>query len=121
MRINKLLLLLTFFSSFGIFAGDLIKIHNKIAYKIKVYIIDQNENIYESKIVPSGTSVTLTECSAGRILLVDWGQKEKDGRPNVVGLSFTTEKGCGRNYNFTADLEIVEEKDIKLRPFSLSR
>ena len=119
MQINKIFILTTFFSAIGIFAGDSITIRNSVASRIKVHIIDQNEKFYETKEVQGGATSTMKQCSAGRILVVDWGEKEKDGRPKVVGLSFTTEKSCGRKYIFTSNLEIVEDKEINLRPFSL--
>lgn len=118
MRLYKIIIFAAFFSSVGIFAGDSITIYNKTAARIKVHIIDQNETFYESKEISSGSSATMNQCSAGRILVVDWGKKERDGRPKVAGLSFTTEKGCGKKYMFTPEMEIVEDRDIKLRPFS---
>ncbi|MDX1959653.1 MAG: hypothetical protein SFU98_13845 [Leptospiraceae bacterium] len=119
MIINKIFILSTLFTSMGLLAGDTITLQNSTAHKIRVHILDQNEKIYETKEIKSSATSTLTQCKIGRMLLVDWGLKEKDGRPTVVGISFESEGSCSKKFIFTSNLEIVEDKDIKLRPFSL--
>lgn len=121
MRLKKIFLLTFIFTTFGIYAGNEVTIKNSVSMKIRVIIMDKNEITYETKEIPSGGIATMKKCLPGRLLLVDWGEEEKDGRPKVIGLIMETEKGCNKKYIFTPNIELVEDKTINLRPFSLTR
>lgn len=120
MKLYKLLLLIIFFATFGLYSNEL-SVKNAVASKIRVIIMDKNEITYETKEIPSGGIATMKKCLPGRLLLVDWGEEEKDGRPKVIGLQMETKNSCNKKFIFTSNIELVEDKTINLRPFSLTK
>jgi hypothetical protein len=117
MRLINLLFCITFFAPLGLYAVDGLTIKNGTGVKIKVHIIDTNETIYETKEIQGGSTATMNKCQLGRIILVGWGEKEKDGRPKVIGTIMKTENSCAKKFIFTSSLTLIEDKDISIRPF----
>ncbi|HMW08642.1 MAG TPA: hypothetical protein PK079_26235 [Leptospiraceae bacterium] len=111
MRLNKILLLLSLFTSIGLYAVDGPTIKNMFNGNIKVQLLDSNEKVLESQELSYYSSVTMIRCRSGNLLVVMWGEYEKDGRPKAVG---SIMKDCSKRLLFTSDKNIVLEKEMNL-------
>ena len=108
MRLNKFLGFSILVSSIGLFAVDGPTVKNMSGPWIKVHLSDNNGNLFESREAKYQQSVTMTKCVPGRLLLVEWGEKESDGRPKVVGAPM---KNCGSKVIFTSSYEFIKESN----------
>ena len=88
-------------------ASDGLVIKNLSAPLIKMHISDNEGNYFETKEVRYGQSAKMTKCRPGLLLLIEWGEKENDGRPKAVGRQL---KNCNSKDIFTASHDLVKEE-----------
>lgn len=89
-------------------ASDGLTVKNIAGPVIKLHISDNEGNIFETKEVRYNQSVKMNKCKPGLLLLIEWGEKESDGRPKAVGRQL---KACNSRELFTASYELIRESN----------